>query len=144
MTISVGSSPCSEGNAEVQTVVADGKSKLGGYFHLGLHGSKSQKIAVDSTAEQLKARLEADFNGVSVQVVVATHNTFGRAWAVTFVPALGDADRMIVDDSYVTGAEATVAVYDMATVTFTADVPHDAQDRCRGPIHESNQQFNSI
>ena len=58
-----------------------------------------------------------------LRAVVPSTKCIGTTWIITFTANGGDADRLVVDDSFVGGQDATVAVYDVATVASFADEP---------------------
>jgi len=113
--------PCSNGNDEVQVIVADGTTALGGTFVATFQGQRTYPIPIASTAAEVEVKLEAAFTAVDVEVSLTDHNTYGKAWAVTFISHEGDQDLMTVNDDYTTGTDATVAVYDMVVATSTCD-----------------------
>jgi len=113
--------PCAGGNKEVQVIVAEAEGTLGGSFTVIFDGTRTEAVSVDSSAAQVKAILEKWFSGTEVDVALSNHrNKFSKAWAVTFTGA-GPKDRMRINGDFVTGTDATVAVYDMVTVTTSAD-----------------------
>jgi hypothetical protein len=126
--------PCARGNNEVQVIVAEAEGVIGGSFTVTFNGQRTEAISVDSTAAQMKAVLEKWFAGTEVEVTLSNHrNQYSKAWAVTFSSS-GPQDRMRVNDDFVTGTDATVAVYDMVTVTTSAD----------GGMTDGNLQFANI
>lgn len=113
---------CDEGYPEVQAIVIEGNSELGGTFDVHLYGSRTNGISVSASAQEVETMLES-LDGVgSIQVTKHNHEDqpYGTAWVVTFDNNLGQPDVLTVTSRHLTGNDATANVYPLVNVTTTA------------------------
>ncbi|KAF0689207.1 hypothetical protein As57867_019250, partial [Aphanomyces stellatus] len=101
---------CAAGNPEVQTLIADADTTLGGTFTVSYGGQVSSPLAaiVPSTTT---------ITGVSA----VQHNTNGRAWQITFAPQASDSiDLFQVNDAFLTGVNAEIHRYPAVEIVSTS------------------------
>ncbi|RHY35451.1 hypothetical protein DYB32_000104 [Aphanomyces invadans] len=102
---------CAEGSPEVQTVIADAESAMGGTFTLSYRGQVTPPLGVASTSvNAMRSAIQALMPAsTKVDVTMNRHNAFGRAWQITFSAPTDEAiDVFVVDDSFVTGVNSEI------------------------------------
>ncbi|RHY19567.1 hypothetical protein DYB25_000036 [Aphanomyces astaci] len=105
---------CAAGSPEVQTVIADADSAMGGTFTLSYRGQVTPPLGVASVSvNAMRAAVQALMpTSTAVSVTTNQHNTFGRAWQITFSAAADDTiDVFVLDDSFVTGTSSEMHLY---------------------------------
>ena len=107
---------CSEGIHQIQTILSEGNSALTGTFRLTVNGVRTGHIAHDSTAAQVKTKIESILRGSStVEVLRHSAPVNGYAWYVTFSDAT-PIDLMEPEDDYMVGTDAVVNVFETLVV----------------------------
>ena len=120
--------PCVAGNAEKQTIVAEGNSALGGDLIINYKGKTTNRLPIQTTtASDMKAQLDKIASPQVVSVRSATYGTHGKAWHVTFVPDGEESDQLIANDAFVSGLDAVVNVFPTVTIESSAQ-----KDNIRG------------
>ena len=115
-------SACAGGNDEVQIVVAEADTALGGSLDLYFNGQVVSGFPVNGSPRDLEARL-MDLEGVdAVEVTKHVHSDqpYGVAYAVTFTGQRGRRDLLAAGASHLTGNDAAANVYPLVNVSTMA------------------------
>ncbi|KAL8005508.1 putative ankyrin repeat and fibronectin type-III domain-containing protein [Plasmopara halstedii] len=109
---------CFQGQAEVQTIIADASSTIGGTFTLSYMGKMTMPLSFKSTgAAEMRDAIDSITAPGSVNVSVSECGNHGKAWRVTFAAIRDeDQDAIIVQHSRLTGQSASISVYPTISV----------------------------
>ena len=112
---------CAGGNGDVQVVVAEATTALGGTLDIYFGGQSIKGFPVDGHARDLEALLNELVAGVEVSKHAHADAPYGVAFAVTFPPSAGRVDLLAAGASTLTGGDATANVYPVVNVSTMAD-----------------------
>jgi hypothetical protein len=114
--------PCSNGNNEIQIIVAEGDSELSGSFTIVYSGLLTDPIPISSTAGDMQSFLNAIPEMGDVSVSKVSHGDYGFAWIVTFETNF-NPDFMVTIDEFVGGINGVVNIYQGAIISAGAEDP---------------------
>ncbi|KAL8005500.1 putative ankyrin repeat and fibronectin type-III domain-containing protein [Plasmopara halstedii] len=117
---------CFQGQAEVQTILADASSTIGGTFILAYMGNVTSPLSFEeSGAAEMRDAIDSITTPGTVNVSVSTYGVYGKAWHVTFAANQDqDQDTMFIQHSRLTGQSVSIGIYSRITV-FTAAKEND-------------------
>ncbi|OWZ23328.1 Titin isoform N2B [Phytophthora megakarya] len=109
---------CSQGQAGIQTILADGSSAMGGTFTLSYMGEVTSPLSFQTTgAGEMADAIDSITAPGTVSVSVSQYGSYGKAWHVTFAESQNeDQDALFVQHSRLTGQNALISVYPTVTV----------------------------
>jgi len=113
---------CAEGQLEMQVIIAEADSQLGGTFDLYYAGNVRKSIPILSSADDMKSFIASIINIQVIEVMKAPVRDmkFGVAWVIKFKTS--DAIEMFaVNDRFTTGKNACVQVHPAVNITTLAD-----------------------
>ncbi|CAK4149084.1 unnamed protein product [Aphanomyces euteiches] len=115
---------CSSGNPEVQTLIADADTAIGGTFSLSYGGQTTPPLSVttSSTTDITAAIQSLVPSSTSVIVTTNQYNSFGRAWQITFSPTADPIDVIQVNDAFLTGLNAEMHRYPAVEFVSTSQL----------------------
>lgn len=110
---------CANGSYEVQVILAESESPLGGSFDLHYAGNSVKSIPVSSSSDQIKryALSVGIPEPLQVSKLVPYEKPYGTAWAISFIPSNEARDMIGVVDRFTTGKNVNTKVYPMITIS---------------------------
>ena len=115
---------CSDGVNEVQVIVADAESTLGGSFDLSYSGKIVKSVPISATSTQMEEFIKSVDDLLPVEVTRVSHHdkSHGVAWAITFSREQGNVEALVIADRLTTGKNAKVNVYPLLNFSTYAKI----------------------
>ena len=108
---------CVHGVGDVQTIVTEAASTMGGSFTLGYRGEVTDAIPFDASPSVVHDRLTALSTIPEIVVSRSSSINNGYRWYLTFSAAEGRADKIVADGTFLEGINAVANNYDSVVIS---------------------------